>query len=61
MEGERIERYLLFMWQEYEPLGGHSDYRGAFPSPEDAKRQIKQGHSWQIVDSFTFTVFEEGD
>ena len=59
-----MERYLLFAWDQYYPMGGFNDLVGDYESEELAREQweIKKSHSdyGQIVDTATGSIIELG-
>lgn len=55
-------RYLLFMGDQFYPLGGWQDYAGAFPTLQTAHEAAtkKSGDWWQVVDLRTLKLVAEG-
>lgn len=54
-----MKRYLVFKFQQFYPLGGWFDFRGAFDSLDDA---VKDAEAWEesgyahVVDTETMSI-----
>lgn len=64
-DAAHMNRYLLFAYEGNEPLGGWSDFMGAFDSLQDAvavgEFKGREPGSWfQVVDTATLEVISEG-
>ena len=55
-----LKRFLIFSGDQFYPNGGWRDFRGSYSTLKSARAAPKFGDWWQVIDSKTGTIVEEG-